>query len=99
MIFQDPFASLNPRATIGRILTMGPIAHGMAPTEARNEARAMLDMVGLDAGAIGRYPTNSRAGSARGSATKAVRHQNRAARNRPSAVGANHQTFIPGTRP
>ncbi len=56
MIFQDPFASLNPRATIGRILTMGPVAHGMAPTKAHDEARAMLDMVGLDAGAIGRYP-------------------------------------------
>jgi peptide/nickel transport system ATP-binding protein len=56
MIFQDPFASLNPRATIGRILTVGPIAHGMAPAQARDAARAMLDLVGLDAGAIGRYP-------------------------------------------
>jgi peptide/nickel transport system ATP-binding protein len=56
MIFQDPFASLNPRATIGRILTVGPIAHGIAPAQARDAARAMLDLVGLDAGAIGRYP-------------------------------------------
>ena len=56
MIFQDPFASLNPRATIGRILTVGPIAHGMAPAVAREEARAMLDLVGLDTGAIGRFP-------------------------------------------
>ncbi|RGP35936.1 ABC transporter ATP-binding protein [Pseudotabrizicola alkalilacus] len=56
MIFQDPFASLNPRATIGRILTVGPVAHGMDPARARDEARAMLDLVGLDAGAIGRFP-------------------------------------------
>ncbi|WP_186394453.1 ABC transporter ATP-binding protein [Stappia sp. TSB10GB4] len=56
MIFQDPFASLNPRTTIGRILTVGPLAHGMAYAKAREEARALLDHVGLDAGAFDRYP-------------------------------------------
>ena len=56
MIFQDPFASLNPRMTIGTILTVGPIAHGMAPPRARDEAHAMLAMVGLDVGAFERYP-------------------------------------------
>jgi peptide/nickel transport system ATP-binding protein len=56
MIFQDPFASLNPRATIGRILTVGPMAHGMPAAKAREEARALLDLVGLDTGAFGRYP-------------------------------------------
>ena len=56
MIFQDPFASLNPRATIGRILTVGPIAHGMPYAKAREEARALLELVGLDGGAFGRYP-------------------------------------------
>jgi peptide/nickel transport system ATP-binding protein len=56
MIFQDPFASLNPRMTIGTILTVGPIAHGMGRARARDEAREMLTMVGLDAGAFERYP-------------------------------------------
>ena len=56
MIFQDPFASLNPRMTIGRILTVGPIAHGVKPAEARDKARALLGLVGLDERAFDRYP-------------------------------------------
>ncbi|RCS23042.1 ABC transporter ATP-binding protein [Phyllobacterium salinisoli] len=56
MIFQDPFASLNPRSTIGHILTVGPVAHGTPYVQAREEARALLAHVGLDAGAFGRYP-------------------------------------------
>ena len=56
MIFQDPFASLNPRSTIGQILTVGPVAHGMPYRQAREEAKALLTHVGLDAGAFGRYP-------------------------------------------
>jgi peptide/nickel transport system ATP-binding protein len=56
MIFQDPFASLNPRSTIGHILTVAPVAHGMPYAQARKEARALLSHVGLDAGAYGRYP-------------------------------------------
>ncbi|AJD40019.1 ABC transporter ATP-binding protein [Rhizobium sp. SEMIA 4085] len=56
MIFQDPFASLNPRSTIGQILTVGPVAHGISYSQAREEARALLSHVGLDAGAFGRYP-------------------------------------------
>jgi peptide/nickel transport system ATP-binding protein len=56
MIFQDPFASLNPRMTIGRILTVGPVAHGMDIAHARAEARTLLDHVGLDVGAYDRYP-------------------------------------------
>lgn len=56
MIFQDPYASLNPRSTIGHIVTVGPIAQGMARAEARQKAMQILERVGLDAGAYGRYP-------------------------------------------
>jgi peptide/nickel transport system ATP-binding protein len=56
MVFQDPFASLNPRRKVGRIIADGPIAHGVAPAEAFQHARDLLQIVGLDAGAIDRYP-------------------------------------------
>ena len=56
MIFQDPFASLNPRMNVGAILTVGPIAHGMKPARAREQARELLQTVGLDAGSFSRYP-------------------------------------------
>jgi peptide/nickel transport system ATP-binding protein len=56
MIFQDPFASLNPRSTIGQILTIGPVAHGTPYAQAREAARTLLSHVGLDPGAFGRYP-------------------------------------------
>ncbi|KEA08624.1 ABC transporter ATP-binding protein [Agrobacterium rhizogenes] len=56
MIFQDPFASLNPRHTIGRILTVGPIAHGLPMHEAKAKALRLLKRVGLDEGAFDRFP-------------------------------------------
>ncbi len=56
MIFQDPFASLNPRSTVGQILTVGPVAHGMRYSEACERARELLFHVGLDSGAFDRYP-------------------------------------------
>ena len=56
MIFQDPFASLNPRSTVGQILTVGPIAHGLPHKDACEQARELLAHVGLDAGTFDRYP-------------------------------------------
>ncbi len=56
MVFQDPFASLNPRHTIGRILTVGPVAHGRPVAEARARATRLLDRVGLQPSAFERYP-------------------------------------------
>ena len=56
MIFQDPFASLNPRRKVGHIIADGPIANGTASEAARQRARELLALVGLDAGAMERYP-------------------------------------------
>lgn len=56
MIFQDPYASLNPRKTVGRIITEGPIAHGVSPQAAEDKARELMGLVGLSASALGRYP-------------------------------------------
>jgi peptide/nickel transport system ATP-binding protein len=56
MIFQDPFSSLNPRARVSRILTEGLIAFGTPKADALAKARELLDMVGLDASALGRFP-------------------------------------------
>jgi peptide/nickel transport system ATP-binding protein len=56
MIFQDPFASLNPRRKVGHIIADGPIAAGVDTKVAFDRARDLLKMVGLDAGALERYP-------------------------------------------
>jgi peptide/nickel transport system ATP-binding protein len=56
MIFQDPFASLNPRHAIGRILTVGPVAHGTPIAQAKDKAKQLLKLVGLDEGAYDRFP-------------------------------------------
>ena len=56
MIFQDPFASLNPRRTVGRIIAEGPIAQGVPREEALAKARTLLELVGLRPEVIDRYP-------------------------------------------
>ena len=56
MVFQDPFASLNPRRKVGDIITDGPIAHGADPEAARQRARDLLGLVGLNASAMARFP-------------------------------------------
>jgi peptide/nickel transport system ATP-binding protein len=56
MVFQDPFASLNPRRRIGRIIADGPVARGVPMQEALAKARELLALVGLDPRAIDRYP-------------------------------------------
>lgn len=56
MIFQDPYASLNPRHRIGRVLTETQMLHGKSREEALAKARRMLELVSLDASALDRFP-------------------------------------------
>jgi oligopeptide/dipeptide ABC transporter ATP-binding protein len=57
IVFQDPYSSLNPRRTIGRTLVEPLQVHGLAQgAEARAQAAALLDEVGLPANALDRYP-------------------------------------------
>ncbi|WP_051131425.1 ABC transporter ATP-binding protein [Pseudaminobacter salicylatoxidans] len=57
MIFQDPFASLNPRMTIGATVSEPIVEHGLGTrTQAREKAADLLDRVGLSADMMGRYP-------------------------------------------
>jgi peptide/nickel transport system ATP-binding protein len=56
MVFQDPFASLNPRRRVGDIIAEGPIAHGMERAAALRRASELLSLVQLDASAAGRFP-------------------------------------------
>ncbi len=56
MIFQDPYASLNPRHTVGASIAMGPIAMGATPRHAMQQARELLARVSVDPKAANRYP-------------------------------------------
>jgi peptide/nickel transport system ATP-binding protein len=57
MVFQDPFASLNPRHSVGRIVGEPLRAHGLAGrSDLSKRVRELLEIVGLPADAMGRYP-------------------------------------------
>jgi len=56
MVFQDPFASLNPRRRVGAIIAEGLITHGTRPGVAMARARELLGLVQLDPGAAERFP-------------------------------------------
>jgi len=60
IIFQDPFASLNPRMTVEQMVTEPLVVHadGGRPAKAalREAAAEMLKAVGLEESALGRYP-------------------------------------------
>jgi peptide/nickel transport system ATP-binding protein len=56
-VFQDPFASLNPRMSVGDIVAEPLIVHGIAEgREARARVAELLEMVGLPATAAARHP-------------------------------------------
>jgi peptide/nickel transport system ATP-binding protein len=57
MVFQDPFASLNPRHSVGRIVGEPLRTHGLAgKRETTARVRELLNTVGLPTDAAGRYP-------------------------------------------
>ena len=57
MVFQDSYASLNPRLTIEDTISFGPKVYGVAPSTARDQAHELLRKVGLDPATFaGRYP-------------------------------------------
>jgi peptide/nickel transport system ATP-binding protein len=56
MVFQDPFASLNPRRRAGELVAQGPMLHGMSRSVALAKARELFALVGLDPSAIHRFP-------------------------------------------
>lgn len=57
MVFQDPFASLNPRMTVGRIIGEPMEIFGLhSPRDRQLEAMRLMDLVGLDPRFLNRYP-------------------------------------------
>lgn len=57
MIFQDPYASLNPRMTVEQIIGEPLLVHGLAHgNEIREKVKTLLSQVGLNPAYIDRYP-------------------------------------------
>ncbi|MEN8113540.1 MAG: dipeptide ABC transporter ATP-binding protein [Actinomycetota bacterium] len=57
VIFQDPYASLNPRMTVGNIISEPWTIHATVPKkERRKKTQELLEVVGLNPNHINRYP-------------------------------------------
>jgi len=57
IVFQDPYASLNPRMTVGDIVGEPLLVHGIGSRKSRKESvRRLLDVVGFDPSYVNRYP-------------------------------------------
>ncbi|WP_245153799.1 ABC transporter ATP-binding protein [Allopusillimonas ginsengisoli] len=56
IVFQDPYRSLNPRVKVGDSIIEGLINFGVPRTQALQKASELLSTVGLDDGALQRYP-------------------------------------------
>jgi len=57
VVFQDPYASLNPRMSVGEIVGEGPLVHGLTDKAKREDlVRELLARVGLNQSHIHRYP-------------------------------------------
>ena len=59
MIFQDPYATLNPRHSVGKIIGEPLIIHGVmkkGSTELKERVAELLELVGMDPGYVRRFP-------------------------------------------
>jgi ABC-type oligopeptide transport system ATPase subunit len=57
VVFQDPYASLNPRMTVGDIVGEPLLVHRIGSRKSRKETvRRLLDVVGFDPSYVNRYP-------------------------------------------
>ena len=57
MVFQDPYASLNPRMTVGSIVSAPLVIHRMGERKERQQrVQELLEMVGIHPNCINRYP-------------------------------------------
>jgi peptide/nickel transport system ATP-binding protein len=56
IVFQDPMRSLNPRIEVGESIIEGPLNFGQTRDAAMKRARELLDLVGLPASAVDRFP-------------------------------------------
>ena len=56
MVFQDPFASLNPRKRVGQIIGMPLTLHGVARGDIESRVGDLLDRVGLHPEHVNRFP-------------------------------------------
>jgi peptide/nickel transport system ATP-binding protein len=56
IVFQDPYRSLNPRLSVGESIAEGPINYGTPRSQALARARELLELVGLPADSISRFP-------------------------------------------
>ncbi|UUX50983.1 ABC transporter ATP-binding protein [Nisaea acidiphila] len=56
IVFQDPYRSLNPRRTVGQSIVEGPMNFGVPEAEAEARAKELMEIVGLSAEALDRFP-------------------------------------------
>ncbi len=87
IIFQDPYASLNPRIRVGDAVAEGLVIHGLERSRRarRDRVVALFEKVGMSADALGRFPHEF---SATTRSRRARRERSRPWMTRPSATAS-----------